>query len=168
MLYDKYYGKKVIKKDKTDLPIDMLQKYAISETEKQFKFDEVSMGNLLSELCMQIPDKDIPLQSRLKAELEFLSYISYTDPTRFNTAVVMNIDTKYTPKLTLYRLDTGTTMVCKLKKKSYETNPLPVGAIINFSTETKPAWKKDENGQWQQDFSRSDTWITNYTINSYN
>ena len=168
MLYDKYYGKKVIKKDKTDLSIELLQKYAISETEKQFKFDETSMNNLLSELCMQIPDKDIPLQTRLQSELEYLGYISYSDPSRANTAVVMNIDTRYTPKLTLYRLDTGTTMVAKLKKRSYESNPLPVGAIINFQLETKPAWKKDENGEWQQDFSRNDTWLSNYTINSYN
>ena len=80
----------------------------------------------------------------------------------------MKVDTKYTPKLTLYRLDTGTTMTAKLKKKSYEQNPLPTGAIIKFSTETKPAWKKDENDQWVQDYSRSDIWVTNYNIDSYN
>ena len=168
MLYDKYNGKKVIKKDKTDLPIELLQKYAVAETEKQMKFDEDSMNNLLSELCMQIPDKDIPLQTRLQAELEYLGYISYIDPLRSNTAVCMNIDTKYTPKLTLYRLDTGTTMTCKLKKKSYEQNPLPTGAIIKFYTENKPAWKKDENGGWVQDFSRNDIWISSYSIESYN
>ena len=167
MLYDKYHGKRIIKKDKNDLPIEFLQKYAVSETEKQFKFDEVSMNNLLSDLCEQIPNKDIPLQTRLKAELEYLGYVSYTDPSRFNTAVLMNIDTRYTPKLTLYRLDTGSTMVAKLKKKSYEANPLPTGAIIKFNTEVKPAWKKDENGGWVQDFSRNDTWISNYSIESY-
>lgn len=167
-LYDKYSGKKVIKKDKTDLPIEFLQKYAVSETEKQMKFDETSMNNLLSDLCEQIPNKDIPLQTRLQAELEFLGYVSYTDPSRPNTAVLMNIDTRYTPKLTLYRLDTGTTMVAKLKKKSYESNPLPTGAIIKFNTEVKPAWKKDENDNWIQDYSRNDVWVTNYTIDSYN
>ena len=167
-LYDKYHGKKVIKKDKTDLPIEFLQKYAVSETEKQMKFDETSMDNLLSELCTQIPNKDIPLQSRLQAELEFLGYISYADPSCPNTAAVMKIDTKYTPKLQLYRLDTGTTITAKLKKKSYEQNPLPVGAIIKFSTESKPAWKRDENDQWVQDYSRSDVWLTNYNIESYN
>lgn len=168
MLYDKYHGKKVIKKDKTDLPIEFLQKYCVSETEKQMKFDETSMNNLLSELCMQIPDKDIPLQTRLQAELEYLGYVSYSDPTRPNTAVVMDVNCKYTPKLTLYRLDTGSTMVAKLKKKSYENNPLPQGSIIKFYTETKPAWKKDENDNWIQDFSRTDVWITNYSIDSYN
>jgi hypothetical protein len=58
-------------------------------------------------------------------------------------------------------------MVAKLKKKSYENNPLPQGSIIKFYTETKPAWKKDENGGWVQDFSRTDVWITNYSIDSY-
>lgn len=167
-IYDKYNGKKVIKKDKTDLPIEFLQKYCVSETEKQMKFDETSMNNLLSDLCIQIIDRDIPLQTRLQAELEYLGYISYSDPSRTNTAVVMDINCKYTPKLTLYRLDTGTTMTVKLKKASYEKNPLVTGAIIKFYTETKPGWKKDENGGWIQDYSRNDVWLTNYTIDSYN
>lgn len=169
MLYDKYHGKKVIKKDKTDLPIELLQKYCVSETEKQLKFDDTSMNNLLSELCMQIPDKDIPLSTRLQAELEYLGYIGYSDPSRINTAVVMDVNTKYsTFKVQLYRLDTGTTLVCKLKKKSFENTPLPVGSVINFRTETKHGWKKDENDQWQADYSKQDIWLTGYVINSYN
>jgi DNA polymerase III alpha subunit len=167
-IYDKYHGKKIIKKDKLDLPIEAVEKYAISSTEKQYRFDETSMDSLLTELVEQIPNRDIPLQTRLKSELEYLGYIAYVDPTRPNTAAVMDVNTKYTPKITLYRLDTGTTVVAKLKKKSYESNPLPQGAIIKFYTETKPAWKKDENDNWVQDFSRNDVWITNYSIDSYN
>jgi DNA polymerase-3 subunit alpha len=167
-LYDTYHGKKILKKDKALLPIELIEKHMESETEKQYRFTPEGMDALLTELVEQIPDKDIPLQTRLQAELEYLGYVSYTDPSRFNTAVLMNIDTRYTPKLTLYRLDTGSTMVAKLKKKSYEANPLPNGAIIRFNTEVKPAWKKDENGGWVQDFSRNDTWISNYSIESYN
>ena len=59
-------------------------------------------------------------------------------------------------------------MVAKLKKKSYESMPIPVGAIIKFYTDMKPAWKKDENGEWVQDFSRNDIWLTSYIIESYN
>ena len=139
-----------------------------SSTEKQYRFTPEGMDALLAELCEQIADVDIPLQTRLQAELEFLGYVSYCDPSRPNTAVVMNVDCRYTPKLTLYRLDTGATTIAKLKKKSYEQNPLPLGAIINFRLENKPAWKKDENGGWVQDYSRTDTWISYYTINSYN
>lgn len=167
-LYDTYHGKKIIKKDKCNLPIELIEKYIDSETEKQYRFTPEGMDALLSDLCSRIPDKDIPLQSRLQAEREYLGYISYTDPFHPNTAVVMDVNCKYTPKLTLYRLDTGTTMIVKLKKRSYESSPLPVGAIIKFYTETKPAWKKDENGEWIQDFSRNDTWLTSYIIESYN
>ena len=167
-LYDTYHGKKIIKKDKCNLPIELIEKYIDSETEKQYRFTPEGMDALLSDLCSRIPDKDIPLQARLQAEREYLGYVSYIDPSRQNTAVVTDINCKYTPKITLYRLDTGSTIVVKLKKKSYESNPLPVGAIIRFYTETKPAWKKDENGEWIQDFSRNDTWLTSYIIESYN
>lgn len=167
-LYDTYHGKKIIKKEKLTLPTELIEKHMDSATEKQYRFTPEGMDALLSGLCEQIPDKDIPLSTRLQAELEFLGYVSYCDPSRPNTAVVMDVNCKYTPKIQLYRLDTGSTVIAKLKKKSYESNPLPVGAIINFQLETKPAWKKDENGEWQQDFSRSDTWVSHYSINSYN
>ena len=167
-LYDTYHGKKVLKKEKLILPIELVEKHMDSATEKQYRFTPEGMDSLLTELVGQVPDKDIPLQTRLQTELEFLGYISYSDPTRPNTAVVMDVNCKYTPKITLYRLDTGTTMTAKLKKKSYEANPLPIGAIIKFYTETKPAWKKDDNGGWIQDYSRSDVWVTSYTVESYN
>ena len=167
-LYDTYHGKKILKKEKLSLPVELIEKHMVFETEKQYRFTPEGMDALLAELIEQIPDKDIPLSTRLQAELEYLGYISYSDPSKPNTAVVMDVNCRYTPKLTLYRLDTGTTMVCKLKKKSYEQNPLPTGAIIKFYTETKPAWKKDENDQWVQDYSRNDVWVTNYNIESYN
>jgi DNA polymerase III alpha subunit len=167
-LYDTYHGKKIVKKEKCKLPIEIIEKHMDSSTEKQYRFTPEGMDALLAELCEKIPDVDIPLQTRLKSELEFLGYVSYCDPSCPNTAVVMDINCKYTPKLQLYRLDTGTTITAKLKKKSYEQNPLPVGAIINFQLDTKPAWKKDGNGEWIQDYSRNDIWLTHYTINSYN
>ena len=167
-LYDMYHGKKILKKEKLSLPIELVEKHMESATEKQYRFTPEGMNALLAELVERIPDKDIPLQTRLQAELEYLGYISYSDPSRPNTAVVMDVNCKYSPKITLYRIDTGTTMSVKLKKTTYEKNPLPVGAVIKFYTETKPGWKKDENGQWQQDFSRNDVWFTSYSVDSYN
>ena len=72
-LYDTYHGKKIIKKDKCNLPIELIQKYLDSETEKQYRFTPEGMNALLSDLCSRIPDKDIPLQSRLQAEREYLN-----------------------------------------------------------------------------------------------
>jgi DNA polymerase-3 subunit alpha len=166
-LYDTYHGKKILKKEKCNIPTKVIEKYMTSETEKQYRFTPEGMDVLLAELCEQIPNNDIPLSTRLQAELEFLGYVSYCDPSRSNTAVVQDINTKYTPKLTLYRLDTGSSMTVKLKKRSYESNPLPVGAVINFYIETKPGWKKVDD-KWEVDPTKTDVWLTSYTINSYN
>ena len=166
-LYSAYHGKKIIKKEKLTLPIELIEKHMASETEKQYRFTPEGMDALLAELCEQIPDVDIPLSTRLQSELEYLGYISYADLSRPNTAVVQDINTKYTPKLTLYRLDTGSTMVVKLKKKSYEQNPLPTGAVINFRTEVKPGWKKVDD-KWEADPTKQDIWLTSYIIDSYN
>ena len=166
-LYDTYYDKKIIRKDKCSLPIKLVQKYAVSETEKQFRFDSAGMLSLLSELVDNIPDKDLPLLTRINAQKEYLGYIDLKDATLVGQALVMDVNTKYTPRLTLYDLASGQTISAKLAKKSYQNNPLPVGAIIHYNVEQKPAWVKDENGQWQQDYSRYDTWIKSFLIKSY-
>jgi hypothetical protein len=80
----------------------------------------------------------------------------------------MDVNCKYTPKITLYKFYDGSTITVKYKKKSYEQNPLAVGNIVNFSIETKPGWKKDENDQWQVDHSKTDIWMTRCVIESYN
>lgn len=126
------------------------------------------MGNMLAELIDMMPDKELPLQTKLQRELEFLGYISYTDPSRPTTAVIMDINTKYsTLKVTIYCIGTGETKVVKLKKKLYEQNPFAVGYIINYRLEQKPGWRKDEQGAWQIDYSKTDTWLQNYCVESY-
>jgi DNA polymerase-3 subunit alpha len=164
-LYDKFYGKKIIKKDKCDLPVELVAKYALSETEKQYRFDEKGMMYLLSELCEMIPNQELPLISQIRAQTDFLGYISFTDPSRPNTAIVTDINTKYsTFKVQLYCIGNGKTINVKLQKKRYESTPLKVGYVINFKTETKAGWSKDSQGQWVQDYSKQDIWLSSYTI----
>jgi DNA polymerase III alpha subunit len=163
-LYDKYYGKKIIKKEKCDLPIDVVERYAASQTEKQYRFESDGMLNLLSELCNKIPDQNLPVLAQIEAQKEYLGYIDLIDPTKPTKAVILDINTKYTPKLSLYRLYDGQTINVKLKKKDYECNPVTSGMIIDYRTTKKPAWKKDENDNWVQDYSREDIWLASYTI----
>lgn len=165
-LYNDIYGRKQFMKDKCSIPHDIIIQFC-KETEKQYR--EVDSSALLSHMCSVIADSELPLEYVLKTQSEVYGYISYTDPSRQNTAVTMDINTKYnTFKVQLYRIDTGTTITCKLKKKYFENNPLPVGSIIKFSTEIEHGWRKDENDQWQADYSKQDTWLTSYTIESYN
>ena len=164
-LYDKYYGKKIIKKEKCDLPEDIIKKYATSETEKQYRFEPDGMLVMLSELCSRIPDSDLPLSAQIKAQSEYLGYIDIIDPSKPNVGIIMDLNTKYsTFRAQLYRLYDGQTITVKLKKQSYEQMPIAVGAVINYRTESKPGWKKLDDGTWQKDFSKTDLWLSSYSI----
>ena len=161
-LYNTFHGKKQIKKDKITLPIEMLSKYALSETDKMFKFDDEHMNAMLSELCAMIPDTDIPLNTKLQTQQEMCGYISYIDPTRINTAVVMSLDTKYSPKVTCYDIATGDTFTAKIKKKLYQMVPFGVGDILKYCIEKNKKWKK-ENDDWVQ-IDEYENWLSQYTI----
>jgi DNA polymerase III alpha subunit len=163
-LYDQLYGKKIIKKETCKLPLDIVAKHATSETEKQYRFDSDDMIWLLTELCDMIPDQELDVLTQINAQKEFLGYIDLVDPTKPTKAIILEINTKYTPKLSLYRLYDGQTVSVKLKKKDYENNPVTSGMIIDYRTTKKPAWKKDESGEWVQDYSREDVWLASYTI----
>ena len=161
-LYDLYHGKKLIKKDKCNLPLELIEKHAISETAKQFKFDGVAMNNLLRELAKMVPDGEIPLRTRLESEAEYLGYISYTNPKLQNIGFVLNVDTKYSPKILVYRLDTGETITYKLSKVAYQKNPFDKGNVIKFFSEERQKSRKVD-GEWVK-LQETEPWITNYII----
>ena len=164
LFYDKYHGKKIIKKDKVDLPLDLVQKYAISETAKQYRFDEESMDALLKEYCSMLPDEDLPLRNRLEAEAEYLGYISYVDPKLDkNIGFILDINTKYSPKITLYMLNCGQTITVKMSKLLYQKQPFNAGEIIQFHSTEKPK-SKLVDGKWVKDYSQMEKWIDNYIL----
>lgn len=163
-LYNTLHGKKQIKKEKTTIPTEVLSQYCISETEKMFKFDDEHMNSMLADLCNRIPDESIPLQTKLQTEQEMLGYISHIDPSKHNSAVVMNLDCKYSPKVSLYLLATGQTISAKIAKKTYQNSPFCVGDILNYRSEQRPKWKK-VNDEWVQDASAGyDTWLISYIV----
>jgi DNA polymerase III alpha subunit len=161
-LYDLYHGKRIIKKDKCGLPLDLVQKYATSETAKQYRFEPEAMENLLGEFANLIPDGEIPLRTRLESEAEFLGYISYTSPEFKNIGFVLDVNTKYSPKIAIYHLDTGATTVYKLGKPSYQKNPFDKGNILKFYSEDKPK-SKLVDGHWEK-LSETEPWIKNYIL----
>jgi DNA polymerase III alpha subunit len=163
-IYDTYCGKKILKKDKLNLPLDIVQKYAESETPKQYRFTPESMKLLLHELITQVPNRSIPLKERLEAELEYLGYISHVDHKLQNTGLVTDVNTKYSPKITVYRIDTGETVTYKMQKMAYQKNPFDVGAIIKFYAEDRQKSKKVDD-KWVK-IDEYEPWITNFIIKS--
>lgn len=161
-LYNKYGGKKQIKKEKCDIPEEIISKYATS-TAAMYKFTDID--GMLKELIKDIPDADIPLRIRLQSEQEYLGYCSLTIPNNRNLAVILDADFKYSPKVRLYLLSTGTQITAKISKKNYTSNPFQNGDVLSINTEQRPKWKKTEEGEWVQDVALGyDTWITRYSI----
>jgi DNA polymerase III alpha subunit len=161
-LYNKYGGKKQIKKDKCDIPEEIISKYS-TQTAAMYKLTDVE--GMLRELIIDIPDKDIPLRMRLQSEQEYLGYVSLTIPNNRNLAVILDADFKYSPKVKCYMLSTGQQITAKITKKLYTNFPFQNGDVLSIKTEQRPKWKKDEEGEWVQDASLGyDTWITRYSI----
>lgn len=160
-LYNLYGGKKLLKKDKCKLPSELLSKYC-TETDKQWRVQD--QDGLIKELCSMIPDVDVPIQSKIEWSKEYFGYISTVMPEKKDVGYVMDINTKYSPKLTVYQLWDGKTTVYKLQKKTYEKNPFNKGSLLQFHSEMRPK-SKLVDGQWQKDYSTMEPWLTNYIVN---
>ena len=161
-VFDLYNGKKIIKKDKVILPLELVQKYTISETAKQYRFDEESMNDMLREFVSLIPDSSIPLHTKLEKQLEYLGRIDYTDTSLKDIGFVCDINTKYTPKVVVYMLSTGETQTYKIGKVAYQRNPFDKGSIIQFYSELKNK-SKFVDGTWIKT-PEKELWISNYAI----
>lgn len=160
-LYNLYGGKKLLKKDKCKLPLELLSKYC-TETDKQWRVQD--QDGLIKELCSMIPDVDVPIQSKIEWSKEYLGYISTVMPEKKDVGYVMDLNTKWSPRITMYQLWDGATVTYKLQKKAYEKNPFNKGCLLQFHSEMRNKSRKDENGQWIK-LDSKEPWITNYLVN---
>lgn len=79
-LYSKKDGvftpKKSIKKNTTDFPVELLNRYCTKETPTQYQFAD--LAPMLCEYISDIPDSDIPTKEKIEAQLEYLGFIQAT------------------------------------------------------------------------------------------
>ena len=159
-IYTTYYSKKQFKKEKITLDDETMSKFAIS-TDKMYKITD-SEG-LIKELCNRVEDKSIPIKERLTAEAEYLGYIDYINPKAINYGYVLDIDTKYSPRIKMYRLDTGETAIYKLSKKDYNNNPISNHDLLKFTFEHRNK-SRLVDGKWQKCLEEFEDWIKTYVI----
>ena len=159
-IYTTYYGKKQFKKEKIALDDETMSKFATS-TDKMYKITD-SEG-LIKELCNRVEDKSIPIKERLTAEAEYLGYIDYINPKAINYGYVLDIDTKYSPRIKMYRLDTGETVTYKLAKKDYNNNPISNHDLLKFTFERRNK-SRLVDGKWQKCLEEFEDWIKTYVI----
>lgn len=154
------FGKKQFKKDKFDE--NLIRQFAKTETEKMFK--DVDTQALCNYLASQIPDDELPVNELVKYELEFTGDVTLTDNTQDNrNCVVLDVNTKYTPVVTLYKLKTGEKVKAKVQKKFYKEKPVQQFESLYVATAQPRNKKRLVNGEWIT-LDEYDLYITYYKM----
>lgn len=163
-IYNTYSGKKLLKKETCTLPRETVLQFA-TETEKQYRVTDSTA--LVSYLCENAKPKEFTLSERLASELEYLGYLSFksTDARDKYNGYVCSVDTKFSPKITVYNLYTGKTETIKCYKKTFAEQPLAKGMIITYYTESKQKSRLNpETKQWEKIPNEFEQWFKWYQI----
>ena len=155
-IYSDYAGKSQIKKEKLTLAENIVLKYGTA-TAKMYKITDID--GLISELCNAVLNKNISISDRLQAESEYLGYLDYANPKAKGYGYVLDINTKYSPRLKIYKLDTSETIDVKMSKSDYSSNPVAKNNIIKFTIKNKNKTRL-VNGKWQKSLEEFEPWIS--------
>ena len=161
-LFDKYYGKKQMKKEKLyeeGLDFDVIRKYAGKETPKMFSNLD-SMG-LINELISTIPNEKTTLRTIIAYQIENLGYVDVVDKKYAGYCVVTDLNVDYSPKLKLYALANGNTIPVKIDKKTFKNQPLRRGDIIKVIRQNKKPKMRKVEGKWIET-EEKEWWVTEY------
>lgn len=153
-IYDYFkvlYGRKVLSKDKAkelNLPSYIFEQDGVTQTEKQYKFENIC--DILKLIEHNTPNESFGIKEQVEFENDALGYINMTYNVDKRVCYVLDIDTKYTPKVTLYCLRNGKTVLCKVNKALFKKQPLKVGMIIRASRFEERYKQAYVNGGWQR------------------
>lgn len=164
-MFDLLSGKVQIKKDKlTELNIseEDIRNFAERETEKMFS--KVNIKEFLLRAAEKQKYKPRTLKERIQSQITHLGYVDIVDENYKGMGAVLSVDTKYAPKLKIYSLKNGTTVECKIDKKTFNTNKLIPGDIVQIQGQRKkPKLKRLEDGRYEPIPGINELWITKYT-----
>ena len=161
-LFDKYYGKKQMKKEKLyeeGLDFDVIRKYAGKETPKMFS--NLDSVGLINELISTIPNEKTTLRTIIAYQIENLGYVDVVDKKYAGYCVVTDLNVDYSPKLKLYALANGNTIPVKIDKKTFKNQPLRRGDIIKVIRQNKKPKMRKVEGKWIET-EEKEWWVTEY------
>lgn len=163
-LYNKFGTRKTLKEsDVLSLPTpvqEVIAKYTV-KPKTQYKITD--NDGMLRELAELTGERPITMMMRLSWEKEFLGYCASTDPSQQGSWLVLDIDTKYSPKLTIFAIWSGEQRIVKVSKRDFQSNPLTKGDTIRLTIEQRPKTKLVD-GQWVKDESVKEDWLKYYSI----
>lgn len=162
-IFNTYYSKKQFTKAKlSENEEAIIKKHAGKETEKLYK--DVNVGNVILDLTSNLEEIPETISEIAERQYKLLGDISVTNSALPKTVqMVVDIDTTYAPKLTLYGLKTGKTTVLKCSKKYFEYLPCSQFDVLNIKETEKKQKGSYVNGVWTPKENEFDFWIKNYT-----
>ena len=163
-IFNKIYSKKTFRKDKLPCKEEIIRKFATSESEKMFK--NIDTLGLCRYLISTIDNDDLPIDEIIKAECEYYGSPVYINKElEDNTLIILEVNTKHTPKLKMYSPISGNTEIVKIAKKDFKKQPLEVGSVILvFNIYEKHKKTKDKDGKWIDIPNEYEYWIDDYEI----
>ncbi|UUV46994.1 DNA polymerase III alpha subunit [Bacillus phage vB_BanS-Thrax5] len=122
------------------------------------KAKRIALLQAYQEEVMNAPEEKIDLFEQIAFEKDALGYavtkFPNVDP---NITLVVDVNKKYKPRITLYQISTGQEFMLKVEKKKFYSNEqdlLYVGDVIEvLEVEEKFGWK-NEGGKWLKDESK--------------
>lgn len=163
-LYNKFGTRKTLKEsDVSALPApvqEVISKYTV-KPKTQYKITDNE--GMLRELAELAGERPITMMMRLGWEKDFLGYCASTDSSQQGSWLVLDIDTKYSPKLSIYAIWSGEQRIVKVSKRDFQSNPLTKGDTIRLTIEQRPKAKLVD-GQWVKDESVKEDWLKYYSI----
>ena len=142
-IYNKWFNKKTFKKNDLPLSIEKFRPLAEKEIDKQFT--KVDNRKLCELMISVLDDEDLSINEILAAEQEYVGSLSYETNELGNRAVyVMEINTKYTPRIKCYSLVSGNATDIKISKKIYKKDTIKQGDIVILGELTTKHKKKND------------------------
>ena len=161
-IYEQYAESTIIKKEKCLIDREIMLRFA-TETEKQYRI--IDKKKFVSYLCDNSIPEPYTLAQRLKDEQELLGRNVYMDSKLKYQGFVIDVNTSFSPKITLYDLSTGATETIKCYKKTFAEQPLAKGMIITYYTESKQKSRLNpETKQWEKIPNEFEQWFKWYQI----
>jgi len=150
---------KIPELDKHDLNLENIIKAVSRETSSQYR--DINKESILQQIWDSIPNNNISLIEMIKAQKDYLGYTNIQIDTDKNNCIILDINTKYKPRLSLMSLSTGKKITAKTTK-ALVANLNENDLIHVLKWGRQPAWIKDENDKWIRDKTRMEWHLKNY------
>lgn len=165
-IYNKLYGKKIIKKDQ-NYPVKKLylKEFCAKETEKQYT--GFNSEDCLRDLFPKIPNEDIPIIEKLNYQLQYFGYVEIVDSNIKNSIwFVTDIVERGKNKIVgLYKVCSGEKKKVKLRNTIFNENPFKEGSLIDvYSFSKEGRWLKDKEGNWEKSVTEFEDFLNNYKV----